>query len=415
MIDTALETYETRKGRIAYVFPVPYSREVMDLAKGQGGWFTFSAPRGAAFWEEDKAQAFGASLTHEQLNPPKKASGRKRKAASRNLPKQAPKARAKLNMAQLERSIASMEKKAADCFADRPTNTPKRLAQAMTKRLDGERLERQTKMLQAIVDAGKAPQDLASYTARDLIALAKEASRRCTTDTPNGYHSYYVETDEWGKTNPEHNTLRALLTRDPACELERQRVEDEAQLRNSSIPGFFPTPQKVIDVMIEQCGPLQGLRVLEPTAGKGDIVQAALDAGAASVVAFEIIPRLHSFIADHVKPSPGQTLAHQRCDFLNQSPVLAGSVHRVIMNPPFENGQAPLMVRHAVDWLDNGGRCVSIMPSNWANHKHGKALEAYLETCGASWYEMEIKSGAFAGADSFCQTGVSTTLLIIDI
>ena len=308
--------------------------------------------------------------------------------------------------------------KAEACFADRLQNTPKRIAQSMHKRMEGQRMERQAHILKAYataIDDGEAP--LVGCTVRQIITWADEASIYTCKPVSNGYHGYHVETTDAKHNEAHHITLRNLL--DPRKVMESAekvaKEQAEAELRNCDVEGFFPTPSTVIRVMLEQAGDMWDKTVLEPSAGKGDLVQAALKAGAKSVKAFEIAPRLADYVGRFVRPvgSTQCVVAHQ-ADFMGQLPVGDHArVDVVLMNPPFERDAAPAHVLHALSWLKPGGRLVSVMPSNWAEKKAADYLLRTIDDRGLSMTEIEIDGPAFNGANSFRQTAVRTSIIVI--
>lgn len=311
-----------------------------------------------------------------------------------------------------------LERDAKACFADRLTNTAKRLGQAMGKRLEGERAQRTAQILRAVnaLIASDPGCIYARIPAGDIINHATAAARMKTKHVSNGYHSYLIETSE-----PEDNGevlagYRSLI--DPrtanAQAQESKRIRAEAELRQCEFPGFFPTPSAVVSVMLEQAGDLTGKTVLEPSAGKGNLVQAAFRAGAGGVVAFEHVPKLADYIANHVAVPHGRVMIAQCVDFLGQHPPTTHArVDVVLMNPPFERDAAPKHVLHALLWLKPGGRLVSVMPANWAEKSSADPLYAAVDALGLSLTETEVDGAAFNGADSFRQTAVRTSIVVI--
>lgn len=144
-----------------------------------------------------------------------------------------------------------------------------------------------------------------------------------------------------------------------AAELREQRhaaekgaADVEAMRELVHIPGFFPTPPKVIARLIEEAELRPGMSVLEPSAGKGDIAKAARATGAV-VTCCEINPRLVSMLERDGFPVPCT-------DFLQMT--AAGIYDRVLMNPPFENGQDREHVQKAYRHLHpETGTLVAIM------------------------------------------------------
>jgi hypothetical protein len=96
------------------------------------------------------------------------------------------------------------------------------------------------------------------------------------------------------------------------------------------LPGFFPTPRPVISRMLELAGIEDGDRVLEPSAGKGDILDMIREQHpGASVTAIERNQTLFD-----VLEAKGHEVSWS--DFLEYS----GEHDVVVMNPPFEKGES---------------------------------------------------------------------------
>lgn len=88
--------------------------------------------------------------------------------------------------------------------------------------------------------------------------------------------------------------------------------------------NFFPTPPDVIERMLD--GELiKGKIVLEPSAGKGDIVDYLLNEEAADVLAVELHPDLRAILATKC------TLIGQ--DFLLLQSHQISHIHLIVMNP----------------------------------------------------------------------------------
>ena len=314
----------------------------------------------------------------------------------------------RLNLGTLRDKAARFMRQAEACHADRQTNTVKRLAQAMHKRMEGDRLKRQALILEALCSAVEAKTwTIGDMSTMEAVSTSYEAALFKCAYVNNGYHSYNVEGTTPQNASPIHDALRALLN--PAAvqaeAVKSAQIQAEATLRQCDCPGFFPTPPSVIAVMLEQAGNLHGKKVLEPSCGKGDIVKAAMSAGA-DVVGFEIVTRLANYCHDYVSKSVF-------CDDFMLSHV-DRSYDAVLMNPPFEKDAAPKHVLHALSWLKPGGRLVAVMPSNWSSKSSADALMRTIDDRGFSTMDMELGTGAFSGADAFRQTGVNVCLLIVN-
>jgi 16S rRNA G966 N2-methylase RsmD len=332
--------------------------------------------------------------------------------------KEAPAPRPRVNLATLRDKAARLQREADACFAPRDTNTQKRLAQAMNKRLDGGRAQKAAQIILAL--AAKIEADPACIFATigtlDLVSQAKAAACMKTIHVNNGYHAYAVETNEPADSSAALGAYRGLL--DPrkleADKKESARILAENALRHSDIPGFFPTPAKVIASMIEAVGGVDGKIVLEPSAGKGDIMQAALNAGADTVTAWEVVPQLARYCREHINAvHPQFSIVHDD-DFLSAAaPDGHKLVDVVLMNPPFEKQAAPVHVLHALGFINDSGKLCAVMPQGWQNQKTANALYDELTRRGFAFYDLDLDNGSFAGADSFRQTGVNTCLLVV--
>jgi len=156
----------------------------------------------------------------------------------------------------------------------------------------------------------------------------------------------------------------------------------------SHVPGFFPTPRAVVSLMLDHADIRAGHSVLEPSAGKGDLIKAALSLGA-TVRGYEI----NYTLAEHCHK---QGFDVRCCDFLDTVPIV--KFDRVLMNPPFERGIDARHIRHAVQFLKPGGRLVAVACSTT-----GAKLANEFEV-------IALPVGSFKAADR--ATGVNTCLVI---
>ena len=189
----------------------------------------------------------------------------------------------------------------------------------------------------------------------------------------------------------------------PAGESEIGKLTRELIGRN--IPGFFPTPPPVIDRMVAAAELKPGLRVLEPSAGKGDIADAIREAEPEARL--EVVEPAYSL--RQILELKGFSLVGD--DFM----MLAGEWYdRILMNPPFENGADIDHVRHAFDLLAPGGRLVAIMSEGpfFRSDRKAEAFRQWLESVDG--HSEKLPEGSFAGKDAFRQTGVATRLVTIE-
>lgn len=126
---------------------------------------------------------------------------------------------------------------------------------------------------------------------------------------------------------------------------------------------FYPTPEQVIDKMMEY-EPVQGMKFLEPSAGKGNIVDWLWEHGAADVIACE-------------KDKNLQKLLSGKCrlvcdDFFNLRSEDVSHVNYIVMNPPFADAEKHIL--HAWDIAPSG--CVIIaLKGVWGSSRWGKSSD----------------------------------------
>lgn len=178
----------------------------------------------------------------------------------------------------------------------------------------------------------------------------------------------------------------------------------ERELIGKRLPGFFPTPASVVEAMLERADIEKGHRVLEPSCGKGDIVEAIKRAHPdAQLTAIELNRTLEDVLAAKgLDVTFGNFLDHQ------------GEYDRILMNPPFDNGADIDHVRHAFELLTDDGRLIAIMSEGpfFRSDKKATAFREWLDKVGG--VNKQLSENAFNGADAFRQTGVRTRIVTIN-
>jgi len=151
---------------------------------------------------------------------------------------------------------------------------------------------------------------------------------------------------------------------------------------------FYPTPQNVSDYALDQCAIEAHHSVLEPSAGRGDLVVALEDKSRLTCVEFA---QLHCEILE--SRAMGEVI---EADFLKTK--LQTKFDRIIMNPPFSEGRAIAHIEKAYEYLANGGVLVAIAPSSLKDKQFINAVS--IESC-------KVFDNEFDG------TGVSVVVLKI--
>lgn len=112
---------------------------------------------------------------------------------------------------------------------------------------------------------------------------------------------------------------------------------------------FYPTPLHVIEQMTAGIG-LQGKIILEPSAGKGNIVDFLNRNGAKQVLACELNADLRKILQ--------QKCTVLKSDFLQLTSDRISHVDYIIMNPPFSADERHIM--HAWEIAPDGCEIVAL-------------------------------------------------------
>jgi len=166
------------------------------------------------------------------------------------------------------------------------------------------------------------------------------------------------------------------------------------------IPGYFNTPPAVVERLISVADLRPGQRVLEPSAGAGDIADAIRAQGLVPDVV-EVASSLRKILE-----AKGYNLVGY--DFLEYN---GGPYERIVMNPPFENAQEIDHVLHAYQLLAPGGRIVSVMSEGpfFRSDKKSETFRDFVDNYG--WSE-KLPEGSFLKSRN--STGVNTRLVVIE-
>jgi protein-L-isoaspartate O-methyltransferase len=193
----------------------------------------------------------------------------------------------------------------------------------------------------------------------------------------------------------------------PPTREEKQRTL-ERELVGVSFPGFFPTPASLADRLCRMADLEDHHRVLEPSAGKGDLVEAIFRAApGAKVVAIERAYRLVELLKVRFE---GRAVTVIGTDFIEDPESLPPHFDRVVMNPPFERHVDRAHVLRALRYLRQDGVLVAIMGGMAIDARGGDAFREALDDL-TDWEVEPLPAGSFQGAAAFRQTGVSSLVL----
>lgn len=359
-------------------------------ARESGGWYSRpwqGTPGGFAFKDRASAErfaGFGASGDEDASDPE---------------PEPVPAIAAKLRR-QADALQAAIDRS----LAERSTNTPKRQFQAALARIEGQRLSRTQAALRALADAhivGTVPAELADIASKsrvyDLLGTVFDRSSA-------GYYDVGIDTGEPECDDPTARALWRLIgdrnAADPAAEILKQKIE---KIRFARIPGFVVTPPAVADELVRLADLPDGrFDLLDPRGGTGVILDRVRDvAPDAALTIFEPNDRLREILE-----LKGYEITSE--EFLKADP--RSRFDRIIMNPPFENGQDIDHVRLAFTMLRAGGRLVSVMSPTSSTRQDRKAQDFQ------HWFDQLAGEKIDLPPNSFREsgTGVSAVIVVLD-
>jgi len=197
--------------------------------------------------------------------------------------------------------------------------------------------------------------------------------------------------------------LRELVTHLQKKQEDDPVLKAEQALVGRKLDGFFPTPKPIISRMLELADIQPGDRILEPSAGKGDILDMLrLHHPGAEVIAIELNGTLFDILE-----AKGHTV--ERGNFLE----FQGEYNRIVMNPPFEKGADMEHVRHAFDLLLPNGRLVAIMSEGpfFRSDTQTTEFRNWLDEVGGE--SEQLPENAFSSSEAFRKTGVRTRIVTI--
>jgi len=319
----------------------------------------------------------------------------------------------------LQKVIDSLEKQINNITTDYDCNITRRraeqLRQNVAKRDRLKDFQNKARLLDQMWESGEIPEELQGLsTVKDLELLSYNRSyptEEYIADRPDWAKDEIIKIkskfDKWGLNSEEKvekarvtlNELKLELSPEEKRAREIKKIEDD--IRGVKIPGFFPTPENLIDEMIVLGGIEHSHSVLEPSAGKGDMVDVLKKHGIKNIDCIEIVYSLKKILE-----LKGCNLVGS--DFLEFDDK---KYDRIIMNPPFENLQDVDHIRKAYDTLNEGGVLVSVMCAGVMSNSRTKAKEfrEWIDSLGATYYKND--PGAFNKA--FNSTGVSTYMIKI--
>lgn len=232
------------------------------------------------------------------------------------------------------------------------------------------------------------------------VDAAREAGR--LTDIDNGRGFVLADSGEREETPAQRadRLHREHIAKFPPPEptaFDAMKETLQAGIQIVTAPQLFPTPPELAARMVEEAGIEPGHRILEPSAGTGNLLAAV---GHTRTDCHAVAVELNAHLADKLSARFMVNVDIRRADFLACNGDL-GTFDRIIMNPPFENGADIKHILHARHMLNPGGRLVALCAN-------GPRQQEMLRPIAAHW--EALPAGTFKEAG----TMVNAALLIIE-
>jgi len=162
---------------------------------------------------------------------------------------------------------------------------------------------------------------------------------------------------------------------------------------------FYPTPQEVIYKMLQHYD-VNGKVILEPSAGKGDIIDVLISDGAKDILFCEKSEPLQKILN-----GKGRFL---NADFLQVTSDQISHINAIIMNPPFSEGVKHVL--HAYEIAPKGATIISLI--NSSNLKNDYTNERkQLKTIVESFGTVTDLKNCFDTAERSTQVEVSMIVI----
>jgi len=200
------------------------------------------------------------------------------------------------------------------------------------------------------------------------------------------------------------DACRALLPHMAAKKEESAVVKLERAIIGQKVGiDFFPTPAAEAHRMARLARITKGMRVLEPSAGNGNLADAAAAAGG-EVDVIEISSQLRDILT-----AKGYTVVAQ--DFNSFTPD--EPYQAILMNPPFSKRQDAEHIMRAFGMLANGGTLVAIAGEGVFFGQDQKAVQfrAWLDSHNAD--VEKLGEGTFQDNALLAQTSVNARLIVL--
>lgn len=166
---------------------------------------------------------------------------------------------------------------------------------------------------------------------------------------------------------------------------------------------FYPTPANLVRMMVDCVDWSRVRMMLEPSAGKGDILDGVKAAGHhCAMECAEIDPDLREVLR-------GKKYLVAAEDFLSWDAQTRYDL--IMMNPPFQNGEYHLL--HALDLMQHGGQIVCLLNAATLNNAESPARRDLMQRLEKYKAEIQTIPDAFKHAERAADVDVALIYVTI--
>lgn len=199
---------------------------------------------------------------------------------------------------------------------------------------------------------------------------------------------------KWSKKEKAH-----VFESDASDRISQILMTGEVEIPKDEF-NFFPTPPDLVSTMIHNAEIKSGMRVLEPSAGRGAIANACADLGAI-VDCYELMQENYLVLSENSKLRKVVQM-----DFLECQPEAV--YDRVMMNPPFMKQLDIKHVLHAFKFLKPGGMLVAIMSASVVFRQNSLTVGFRELVHNQGGFITELPAGSFKASGTMVNTVMVT-------